>query len=267
MLSTFQRLSLSVMVLLLFLFAGQFMISWIQGAQASKPDDTLTIGMIDDTPPFCFYNESNQLVGFNIDMAHEIASRIGKKAHIESVSFNRLTSGLMTRQYDMVILGSITPQRAKVVRYLQPHIVSADVLLVHPKLASLGSIREFKGKPWRIGVYNGTSYIQLLKDLGLESNMVIYPNQRDVFLAFYKHRVDAIIMNEDVAGYIREHLDPTIVILPDKIRTDRYYAFAVHKEDLELWREVNDTIGAFLTDGTFEKLHARWLPNRHKEAS
>lgn len=249
----------SVLVLLLFVLAGRYTITWVHQAEKSKPNDVLAVGLIDDTPPYCFYNEENKLVGFNIDLVEEIGRRIGKKPHIESVSFNRLTSGLMTRQYDMVILGSITPQRARVVRYARPHLVSADVLLVHPKLADVKSIRQFKGNPWRIGVYNGTSYIQLLKELGLERNMVIYPNQRDVFLAFYKHRVDAIIMNEDVASYIKLHLDPTIVIAPDKLRTDRRYAFALRKEDLPLWNEVSRTIDALVADGTLSQMRERWL--------
>lgn len=259
MLSEFQRFLLSVLILMVFFFMGQFVVRWVQTAETQKPDDTLTVGLIDDTPPFCFYNDQNKLAGINIDFAKAIGERMGKKVHVESVSFNRLISGLMTRQYDIVSIGSITSHRAKVVRYITPHLTSADVLIVHPKLANVHSISEFKGKPWRIGVYNGTSYIQLLKDLGLSQNTVIYPNQRDVFLAFYKHRCDAIIMNEDVATYIQQHLDPSMVIVPERIRKDRHYALAVRKEDLRLWRELDETVRALLADGTFDRIRHRWL--------
>lgn len=266
-LSLFQRLILSVLVLLLFIFAGQSVYQWVRHAGQGKSDDVLTVGMIDDTPPFCFYNDENRLVGVNIDIVNEMAQRMGKRPHIESVSFNRLTSGLMTHQYDVVSIGSITHHRAKVVRYVSPHLTTSDVLLVHQNLAHLKSLESFKNQSWRVGVYNGSSYIQLLKDLGLENNMVIYPNQRDVFLAFYKQRVDAIIMIEEVGRYIQQHLDKPIAILPEKIRTGKKYAFAVRKEDLGLWRELNLTIEQMLADGSIDRIFKRWIKDYRQEGA
>lgn len=267
MINPSQRLLLAVGVLLILIALGQWTANRLDAAAKEKPDNVLSVGLIDDTPPFCFYDDNNQLVGINIDFVSELARRLGKKVHIESVSFNRLTSGLKTKQYDLVSIGSVTPQRAKVVRYLHPHDISADVLIVHEKLASLQSVKQFRNQSWRIGVYNGTSYIQLLKDLGLEANMVIYPNQRDVFLAFYKHRVDAIIMNEDVASYIQGHLDPSMVILPERIRTGRQYAFAVRPEDLLLWKQADAAVRAMVEDGTFERIRQSWLHRPNKKVS
>lgn len=265
MISNVQRVILAVVVLAVFAYAFRATASWIEHAAKAKPANTLVIGFIDDTPPFCFYSDDNQLVGINIDIARELGKRLNKHVKVESVSFNRLVSGLMTRQYDLAVIGSITPHRAKIIRYVQPHYTSADVLVVHPRLSSVHSVEVFEGRPWKIGVYNGTSYIKLLRDRGLAENMVIYPNQRDVFLAFYKRRVDAMIMNEDVATYIQGHLDPSMQILPEKIRTNRQYAFAVRKEDLSLWRNVNQAIASMHADHTFSRIRERWLGIQSRE--
>lgn len=262
LLTPLQRGLLAICLLFGFILSGQAVYNWIEHAKTSRPKDTLNIGVIDDTPPYCFYSDENKLVGINIDFMNEVAKRIGMKAHIESVSFNRLTAGLITNQYDVVSIGSITPQRAKVMRYVHPHLTTDDVLVVHSGLKAIQSLDDFRGKPWKIGVYNGTSYINLLKEKGLEANMAVYPNQRDVFLAFYKGRVDAIIMNDKVATYIQSHLDPTMVLVPKRVRTDRKYAFAVRKENLVLWRKLDDAITALVNDGTFDRIQTYWLTSK-----
>ncbi len=227
-------------------------------AYEGQSSERLRVGLIDDTPPFCFYNAENKLVGMNIDLVNEMARRLGKTPMIESVSFNRLISGLMNHQYDLISPGSITHAREVVLKFIQPHLTSADVLLVHPQIAAVTSTSDFRGKPWKIGVYNGTSYIALLEQQGLQENMVIYPNQRDVFLAFYKHRVDAIVMNEEVALYLQQEYDPSIVIVPHKIRVGRQYAFAVRKTETERWKAVNQVMNEMLADGTVQRIHLKW---------
>lgn len=252
------RLLVACILLSSFLLTGQWLRQHFLTAQSNKPSNVVHVGLLDDTPPYCFYNDQNELVGINLEIAKTLVERMGKKPVIEAVSFNRLTSGLITGQYDMVSIGSITPERGRVVRYLYPHLISADVLVVHPRLKHLKSIDGFKQTPYKIGVYNGTSYIRMLKQRGFEPHMVIYPNQRDVFLAFYKHRVDGIIMAETVAIYIQKTLDPSLVIVPEKVRTDRHYGFALRKDNLALWKEANHHIKAMVLSGAINEIHQRW---------
>ncbi|MCA9788641.1 MAG: amino acid ABC transporter substrate-binding protein, partial [Cyanobacteria bacterium HKST-UBA05] len=252
------RFSLAAVVLGAVLLTSYGVRHWVSTAKQSKPANVLHVGLLDDTPPYCFYSENNQLVGINIDIATELAHRMGMTPKIEAVSFNRLTSGLITGQYDLVRIGSVTPSRGKVVRYIYPDLISSDVLVVHNNLKHLQSMEGFRNQPYKIGVYNGTSYISLLRNRGFEPNMVIYPNQRDVFLAFYKHRVDAIIMAESVAYYIKQVRDPSILILPDKVRTERKYGFALQKSDLALWKSANTAIETMVADGTIADIHKRW---------
>ncbi|MEZ4575579.1 MAG: transporter substrate-binding domain-containing protein [Vampirovibrionales bacterium] len=89
----------------------------------------------------------------------------------------------------------------------------------------------------------------------LNRNMVIYPNQRDVFLAFYT--VDAIIMAESVAYYIKQVRDPSIVILLTKFEPSASTGFTFKIRPSPL-KSANTAIETMVADGTIADIHKRW---------
>ena len=72
-------------------------------------------------PPFSFVDDSNQVVGFDVDIGNEIAKRLGVKGAGVSTAWDGIIAGLLAGKYDSVI-GSktITPEREKAVDFVGP---------------------------------------------------------------------------------------------------------------------------------------------------
>jgi polar amino acid transport system substrate-binding protein len=88
-------------------------------------------------PPFSFVDDSNQTVGFDVDIGNEIAKRLGVKGAGVSTAWDGIIAGLLAGKYDTII-GSmtITPEREKAVDFVGP------LLQVGARRLRFGRVRD-----------------------------------------------------------------------------------------------------------------------------
>ncbi|MGO3364591.1 MAG: transporter substrate-binding domain-containing protein, partial [Leuconostoc falkenbergense] len=83
-----------------------------------KKKGTLVIGLSADYAPFEFHatvNGRDQIVGFEVDMAKQIAKDLGVKPVIKEMGFDGLIGALQTGKIDVIISGiNATPEREQV---------------------------------------------------------------------------------------------------------------------------------------------------------
>ena len=106
-------------------------------------------------PPQSYLDDSNQLVGFDIDVANEIAKRLGVVAEFDTPEWGVMTGGRWGGRWDVAV-GSITPTKPRSevldfagIYYFTPYVfaVNSDSTVADPK--------ELNGK--KIGVETGTT--------------------------------------------------------------------------------------------------------------
>ena len=105
--------------------------------------------------PQSFLDDHNQLVGFDIDVAREIARRLGRTAKFDTPDFSTMTGGHWHGRWDLAV-GSVTPTaaRAQVVDFAGVYYYSPYVFAVHRDSAAR-TFEELNGK--KIGVETGTT--------------------------------------------------------------------------------------------------------------
>src|SRR3954451_22320374 len=83
-------------------------------------------------PPQSYLDDSNKLVGFDVDVANEIAKRLGVKATFETPAWSVLTGGRWHGRFDVAV-GSVTPTkaRAQVIDFAGIYYYSPYVFVVH----------------------------------------------------------------------------------------------------------------------------------------
>jgi ABC-type amino acid transport substrate-binding protein len=120
-----------------------------------------------DQKPF-FYREetTGELAGLDVELAYEIANRLGVRAvfNRDAVSFDEVVRQVLDRKADIALSKlSRTLPRAELVRYTTPYIVFRQALLVNRlEFAKIGTedqlpsyIKNFTG---RLGVIKNSSY-------------------------------------------------------------------------------------------------------------
>jgi polar amino acid transport system substrate-binding protein len=120
-------------------------------------------------PPQSSLNEeTGEYEGFDIDVATEIASRLGVEIQWETPQWTAITSGGWSDRWDMSV-GSmtVTPERAEVLDFTPAYYYTPASVAVHSDNTSISDIAtDLDGK--RIGVCGGCTY-----DAFLQGNLEI----------------------------------------------------------------------------------------------
>jgi polar amino acid transport system substrate-binding protein len=106
-------------------------------------------------PPQSYLDDSGQLIGFDVDVATEIAKRLGLSVSFETPDWAIMTGGHWAGRYDLAV-GSVTPTkaRAQVIDFPAVYYFSPYVFVVHQDSAT-DSRDDLNGKV--IGVETATT--------------------------------------------------------------------------------------------------------------
>jgi len=100
---------------------------------------------------------ANQWVGFDVDVAVEIARRLGVEACFVAPTWSQIVAGNWNDRWDIHV-GSmvITEERMNLLYFTHPYISGEAVVLVHNENQTFKNLRDLSTK--RIGVCTGCAY-------------------------------------------------------------------------------------------------------------
>ncbi len=241
--------------------------------QASTPTTSASSSRIDaikkngklvlatgDYRPFEYHDEkTNEMVGYDIDLANVIAKKIGVPLEIKEMQFTSLIPTLQIGQADLVIAAMyITDQRKEVVDFADPYMDTGMVLVTRANDTAIKSTNDLNGKV--VGVKTGATsekVAQDLKDKGINITIKSYKETVDYLMDLEAGRVDVAIndlLNQ--LEYDKTHSNVKIVGDPF---TKSSLGIAFKKGDKELVDLVNSVLKEMKQNGETEKLYKKWL--------
>jgi polar amino acid transport system substrate-binding protein len=123
---------------------------------------TLVLAVDEQYPPFSARNYDGEMTGFDIDVAREIAARLGVSLKIVTPGWNRIMAGQWRGQWD-IAMGAIEPtaEHGAVLEFAAVYADAPAVILVSSGEASINGIADLKDK--RIGAQAGSPYEAYLR--------------------------------------------------------------------------------------------------------
>jgi polar amino acid transport system substrate-binding protein len=229
-----------------------------------KAAGTFNYGLGGAYRPFGFRDESNNLVGFDIDLANEIARRLGVQAKPVEAAWATIIQSLNDGSFQTIIGGmTATPERFKRVNFSVPYMEASTGILVLKK-DNISTPKDLAGKV--VGAATGTPQLQQLeitaKDLGITYGDAVQTYQEDA-LAFEAMRAGRL---QGYASSLVSLLDfaktndafTVIQLKSDKWPT-QWTCAAFRKTDEDFRTAFNDALLQMEKDGTLAKLHIKWF--------
>src|SRR6476661_645382 len=223
--------------------------------------------------PQSFKNSDGSFEGFDIDVAKEVAKRLGVEPEFIDVNFDIITAGGWNNRWDMNA-GSmtITPDRKKALYFSSPYYYTPASFVVH-KDSKAAALDDLKSK--QVGVGAATTYQDYLEGkLTLEGETILKPAPEGVTLKTYQTDVDALT---DLALGDGTRLDAVLTALPtadEAIKGGQPFKILgdpVYYEDLGLAFDQKSTLDSkgladavtkiiddMHKDGTLTKLAAKY---------
>lgn len=221
-----------------------------------KKSGKLVVGTSADYPPYEFHktvNGNDEIIGFDITIANEIAKDLGVKLEIKDMSFDGLLPALQTGNVDMVIAGmNPTDERKKSVDFSTVYYKSINSVMVRTEdKDKIKTIDDLKGK--KVGVQKGTTQEQIAKDQMPGSDVKSLGKVTDLVLQLQNKKVDAIIVELPVAtSYAGKNSN--IAVSDVKVKNEeKGSAVAFKKGNDDFVKAVNSTLDRLMKANSIDK--------------
>lgn len=224
---------------------------------------TLTIGSDVSYPPQEYMDASSNPVGFDIDVATEIASRLGLQPKVINFNFNDIIPALNAGQFDIIISAmNITPVRSEAVDFVQYYAAGQSVLVPKGNPKNIKTLDDLSGLT--VAVQQGTTEQDSLtaENATLSAagkpaiNVLVYGTDTDAVDQLRVGRADAAMDDDPVAAYYVA-LNPNFeVALAAYNPQDE--GIAVSKTNADMKTSITQVIAAMKSDGTLDAIKAKW---------
>lgn len=231
--------------------------SWVR----VRDTGTLHVGMDPTYPPFGVFGSDGRPFGLDVDLADEIARRLGVRAHIVPMGIDGLYSALQTGAVDVVISAlPFDPTKLGDVIYSRPYIDAGAILVSRAEGTRYDRMEDLEGRGVAVE-YGGLGdevarrYTRRLRSLAV----MRFVQPEAALDALRRGEVDAALVDHVSARlYVRANPGAGLVIAPETVYADPY-VIATKLSGLELAGKVNATLYEMAADGSLDALLARWL--------
>lgn len=225
-------------------------------AFSTVTDGTLTCAMSGEYRPFNFYDESDELVGFDVDVCNGIAEELNLTAKPVTGAFNSLIAGLTSNRYDAII-GSMssTEERLAQVDFTESYYATGAELFVATD-ASITGVADLDDAI--VGVALGTTFEEYARTLDGVSEVTTYQADIDALRDLQAGRVDAVITQGFMGRYLAKNADLKVDAVGDVLFPD-VAAIPVSKDNPELLAAINAALVTMHENGAYEAISIDWF--------
>ncbi|SEB58830.1 amino acid ABC transporter substrate-binding protein, PAAT family [Nocardioides exalbidus] len=213
-----------------------------------------------DSPyaPFV-YEQKGKLVGFDVDLAQQVADALEVDLDVIDVDFDDITSGdsLNNDVCDVAVSAmTITGERARVLDFSSPYF-DAKQALITPRGSGTDTLEGLAGQ--RVGVQKETTGETFMSDYAPESTEVVtFDDAAGLQAALNAGEIDAAMLDNTVSGeFVAQN---RTLKLAREFDTGEQYGMAVKKDgNVPLLRSINGTLAELRDDGTYDKIYKKYF--------
>lgn len=219
----------------------------------------IRIGLGYKSPPMGFIDDNKQWVGFDVDIAKEIANRLAVAPEFIKVSGEARIKSLLSGSVDITIAHlNHTHSREKSIDFSQPYLLDHKKVLVNK--SHFSHLGELSNKKIAI-VNHSNAAIEILKrfqQLGYPlPELVYYPSDADCFDALKKGETDAYT-NDSILALKASAGNPDFGFIEESYN-HTFFSMGMMKNDSE-WRDtINSCLQDMWLDGTYTSIFNKWF--------
>ncbi|MCX6109834.1 MAG: ABC transporter substrate-binding protein [Proteobacteria bacterium] len=254
------RQSLGRLVLLFSVVSSARGIAADDGLAQIKKAGKLLVAVDTTYPPMEMEGDNGKPAGFDIDLAKELAKRLGVSVEFVVMPWDGIIAGLAAKRYDIICSAmNITPERAKQVEFV-PYLKMSQVYVAKKAGAAVVKEQDLVGKV--IGVQADTTsseYVEKVKKSGVAIKEIkAFKGATDVFAALRAGQADALVVDEPVARHYVKR-DPAFFRITGRALAPEPIGIATRKDEHKLQKELLHQIEMMRIDGTLTKLQLAYF--------
>ena len=220
----------------------------------------LVVGLDDNFPPMGFRDEKNELVGFDIDMAREVAKRANIEVEFKPIDWNAKEAELLGKRVDALWNGlTILEERKEKILFSDPYMVNKQIIIVKAGSPIKGKA-DMVGKI--VGAQEGSSAVTAMtKDKELSDKFKqtkLFGDNIAAMMDLETGRLDVVVVDEVVGRYYVNKKPENYTVLTEDFGTEDY-GVGFRKDDEATRNKVNDVLTEMKKDGKAAEIAQKWF--------
>ena len=230
-------------------------------AEEAKTTDggTLIVGFDQDFPPMGFVGDDGEYTGFDLELAQEVAKRLGLEYKAQPIAWDSKDMELESGNIDCIWNGFTMTGREDDDTWTEPYMANQQVFVVAND-SDINSQADLAGKI--VEVQADSSAEAALKEApeltATFKELLTTADYNTAFMDLEQGAVDAIAMDVIVAGYQIQQRNADFKILDDSL-SEEEYGVGFKKGNTELRDKVQSTLEEMAEDGTLQEVSEKWF--------
>lgn len=225
-----------------------------------KTKGYFTVGLDDSFPPMGYRDESDEIVGFDIDLARAVAKEMGVEVKFQPVAWESIDTEINSKRVDVIWNGcTITDERKAVFDFSDPYMLNTQIVVVLAD-SSYQTLADLSGKV--AGIQDGSS-----ANIALDSNPEFkdslasisgYPSNDKALTDLAAGRTDCVVVDVCVFGYYFQIQPGTYRALDESLGSEEF-GIAFHQEADAFREGLQTALDAVIASGEATEISMKWF--------
>lgn len=253
---------IAILIVLVIIVAGFFIVQnkGDKSLATVKEKGKFVVGLDDNFPPMGFRDEGGNIVGFDIDLAKELAERMGVQVEFKPVEWDGVLFSLKNGTIDVIWNAlTITEERAEQIAFSKPYLDNRQIIVVQED-STINNKDDLVGKI--IGIQLGSSSENALNNEQEVVNKLEeirrFSNNTEALMDLQTGRIHAVVVDEILGRYYISKKPDVYRVLEDDFGHE-LYGVGIRQEDIKFKEEIDVILDEMKEDGTAAEISNKWF--------
>jgi len=221
----------------------------------------LRVGFEAGYMPFEMTDKNGNFVGFDIDIAKEMAQALGVKFVPVNTAWDGIIPSLITEKFDIIMSGmTVTQERNLKINFANPNIVVGQTILINKKhRGAIKSYKDLNDPKYTVTSKLGTTGEQAVKRVIPKATYKSFETEPEAALEVVNGKADAFVYDLPYCVVFMAQQGAGNMIFLDTPFTYEPLAWAIRKGDPDFLNWLNNFLSQIKNDGRYDRTYDKWI--------